>query len=111
MHLTTRMLERRGAFCHQLALFHKYFPHGGCVTPERCLPVARDFNWFWAAYNLLPNRVYARFLEGVECIFDEYRSDLRVRDSGLATSNYNQRLAVLFGTLAQRVSRPRRPYL
>ena len=53
MKITKTLLKRKGACRIQLALFASYYPKGVVVTRELCLKHAHEFNWSWAAYNLL----------------------------------------------------------
>jgi len=53
MRITAKMLTEKEACANQVRRFKKLFPRGVKVTRAVCLKHARDFDWDWAAYNLL----------------------------------------------------------
>ena len=54
MKITARLLKFKGACKEQVEKFKELFPDGVEVTESLCVIHAQDFNWDWAAYNLLP---------------------------------------------------------
>src|SRR5208282_5495044 len=61
MHLTYRKLKLAGACSQQLERFRELFPDGVDVTAAVCASVAKEFDWDWAAMNLLPLRLRADY--------------------------------------------------
>jgi hypothetical protein len=51
--LTAEILKKAGAWCGQFFLFKELFPKGAEITEELCVKHAYDFDWAWAAENLL----------------------------------------------------------
>ena len=54
MKITARLLKTKGACKGQVAKFTELFPKGVEVTEALCVIHAQDFDWNWAARNLLP---------------------------------------------------------
>jgi hypothetical protein len=51
--LTAEILKKAEARCEQFLLFNELFPKGAEITEELCVKHAYDFDWAWAAENLL----------------------------------------------------------
>lgn len=66
MRITAGMLRRKRACRIQFLKFIKRFPDGVEVTEDTCLYVANDFDWDWAAENLLSEEGLNHYREGKE---------------------------------------------
>ena len=98
MHLTPEKLYSLGACKPQADRFAALYPGGGKVTRALCFKHARDFDWNWAARNLLPAPAY-RAYDGA-CA-----SASRAYDEATAPARraYNEACAGEFGRLAEEV--------
>lgn len=61
MKVTVRMLKAKGACSNQVELFKSLFPNGVEVTEEVCVANADNFDWNWAANNLLTPLQLAKY--------------------------------------------------
>jgi hypothetical protein len=51
--VTAQTLRSLGSCDTYVLRFRRLWPDGTVITPELCLAHAREFDWHWAAYNLL----------------------------------------------------------
>ena len=65
----------------QVELFRAKFGESVDITPELCESVASEFDFDWAARNLLPPAALAEFKRVTDAAYAEYR---RVRDTAYA---------------------------
>lgn len=63
MKITYTLLLYKGACREQRRLFALLFPEGVEITPELCVQHANDFDWTWAAENLLTKAAYITFTD------------------------------------------------
>jgi hypothetical protein len=62
VYITAAQLEAAGACAHQFDKFLRLFPDGRAeVTVKRAVQLAGEFNWYWAACNLLKAGPLAAF--------------------------------------------------
>ncbi len=73
MKLTLQQLKAAGACREQVVLFRRYFGLGGAVTLKRCLDHASEFDWNWAANNLLSPTQRAEYERIEASALAEYR--------------------------------------
>ena len=59
--ITLRTLEAKGACRDQCKRFAALFPEGVEVTEALCIEHAAEFNWDWAAQNLLTDSAWAEY--------------------------------------------------
>jgi hypothetical protein len=85
MKITKRILQAKGAYASQVALFAKTFPRGAEITEAVCLSVADKFDWYWAAHNLLSPESCAKYRRVHALTYAEYQ---RVR--ALAYAEYQR---------------------
>ena len=71
LHLKT--LQELGACANQVELFRKRFGKSVRVTKALCVKVAQDFNFDWAAQNLLTPKEWAEFERAVAAAWAEYK--------------------------------------
>ena len=69
MELTAKLLESKGACPNQVALFRERFGESVQVTEELCVAVDTEFNWDWAATNLLSARAQKAYSEATARAF------------------------------------------
>ena len=72
MHITVKLLKKHKACEEQVALFAATFPNGVQVTEATCLAVADQFDFQWAAGNLLPSGKKADYDAERAPILDKY---------------------------------------
>jgi hypothetical protein len=53
--ITTKLLKSRGVCSYQVRKFRELFGESAAVTVAGCRKVAGEFDWGWAARNLLPD--------------------------------------------------------
>jgi len=112
MHLTYRKLKLAGACSQQLKRFRELFPDGVDVTAAACASVAKEFDWDWAARNLLPSRLRAGYEAKRAPLWDDYQAkrtslwaDYEMwadceDKRALLWDDYEAKCALLFGRLA-----------
>ena len=61
MKITAALLQEKDACEIQVRRFEDLFPNGAEITSELCVKHARDFDWSWAAKNLLSPDKYADY--------------------------------------------------
>src|SRR5208282_1924247 len=74
MHLTYRKLKLAGACSQQLERFRELFPNGVDVTAAVCASVAKEFDWDWAARNLLTSRLWDDYEAKRAPLRDDYEA-------------------------------------
>ena len=72
MYITIELLKKHNACEEQVALFATTFPKGVHVTEAACLAVADQFDFQWAADNLLPSDKKAEYMAQRAPISAEY---------------------------------------
>ena len=70
--ITLRMLKAKGACIEQCERFAALFPKGVEVTEVLCIEHAADFNWDWAAKNLLTAPAWAEYVRATAPAWAEY---------------------------------------
>ena len=61
MKITARILKLKGACIGQVALFKSLWPDGVQITEALCIAHASEFDWGWAANNLLSAPAWAEY--------------------------------------------------
>src|SRR5208282_250876 len=92
MHLTYRKLKLAGACSQQLERFRELFPNGVDVTAAVCASVAKEFDWDWAARNLLTSQLW----DDYEAKRAPLRDDYEAKRAPL-WDDYRAKLAPLWG--------------
>ena len=120
MYITVKLLKKHKACKEQVDLFAATFPNGAHVTEAACLAVADQFDFRWAADNLLPRKSKAEYKAQRALVRAEYhtknapilawyhtrRAPLCAEyDGQLARiwAEYKAKLAALFGRIASTV--------
>ncbi len=90
--LTLETLKLMNACYGQALLFQELFGDSVEITPELCIKHANDFDYNWAARNLLSKTGYDKYLIEKNAAWDKYRSEKnaawdKFRATGHATSN------------------------
>jgi hypothetical protein len=86
--ITARMLKAKGACASQVEKFKELFPFGSAeVTIDLCVKHAADFDWIWAAENLLNSAAKAEYERVRAEAWAEYQ---RVRAGAWATAFIGQ---------------------
>jgi hypothetical protein len=70
--LTLATLKAKGACADQCALFRSKFGDSVDVTPELCVSVAAQFDWGWAACNLLTAPALADYERATAAAWADY---------------------------------------
>ena len=70
--VTAELLRAKYACGSQVVLFESLFPEGVEITQELCVKHARDFDWSWAAKNLLPEKQREDYAEGRGLLMKDY---------------------------------------
>jgi hypothetical protein len=96
MKITARLLKTKGACKGQVAKFTELFPKGVEVTEALCVIHAQDFDWNWAAYNLLPPELWKVYMETKDAASKVYD---KARDA--ASKVYNETKAAAFGKIIE----------
>ena len=89
--ITLQQLKDKDACTPQLLLFKETFGKSVTLTEELCIKHAQDFDWSWAAYNLLSapaRKVYNETSESAWKVYDKTRAP--------AQKVYNETLASAF---------------
>ena len=109
MKITARMLQAKGACTDQVTLFRTLFPKGGTVTRAMCIKYAQDFDFEWAAWNLLSaparaeyQRVQAPARAEYERVTDAARAEYE-RVQAPALAEYQRTMAAAFADAALKV--------
>ena len=79
MRITLKQLRAAGACADQRELFKEKFGDYVDVTAALCLEHAEDFDWDWAADNLLPRparRAFNKAEDAAWRVFEEAQADL-----------------------------------
>lgn len=96
MKITLAMLKAKGACADQVILFRATFGEGGEVTLEKCLSVAHNFDWVWAARYLFSYPVWVAFLRMRGPALDRFASKLAPETRQKAESDYQKDVALAF---------------
>ena len=109
MKLTYRKLRLAGACSVQAEYFRELFPKGVVVTAAVCASVACEFDWDWAAGNLLPTLLQADYYAKRAPLHADYyakraplHADYDAKRAALQ-ADYDAKRAPLFGVLAEQV--------
>src|SRR5208282_4293220 len=94
MHLTYRKLKLAGACSQQLERFRELFPNGVDVTAAVCASVAKEFDWDWAARNLLTSRLWDDYEAKRAPLRDDYEAK---RKRAPLWDDYEAKRAPLWG--------------
>ena len=103
--ITIDMLYALDACQTEVSRFIHLFGQSVEVTPEACAAVAGQFNWTWAAFNLLPSPLWDEYARQHAPLWDEYdrqHAQLRaeyVRQRAPLLAEYVRQCAALFATL------------
>ena len=95
MRITKALLESKEACNTQIKLFAKLFPRGVTLTKAICMKHAQEFQWNWAAENLLSNTARAEYWKIYGLAWAEYKkaTDLALVEywkiTGLAWAEYD----------------------
>ena len=102
MKITKALLESKGACNTQVKLFAKLFPRGVTLTKAICMKHAQEFQWNWAAENLLSNTARAEYVKVTDKARKEYwkieglaRAEY-VKVEGPARAKYIKQCAIAF---------------
>ena len=116
MYVTVDLLKSHNACQGQVDLFAATFPDGVQVTEDVCFAVCLDFDWDWAAVNLLPPEALAEYNAKDAPIWAEYEAkrspvwaEYKAKGflAGYPTlldrfwTEYRQQRAALFGRIAE----------
>jgi len=71
--ITVELLRRLGACQEERDFFAKLFPDGTEVTVELCVKHAGDFDWSWAAEELLTFKAYDVYDADMDTVFAAQR--------------------------------------
>jgi hypothetical protein len=94
--LKVQTLIRKGACKDQVSLFRDRFGNSVEVTEALCLSVARNFDFIWAAQNLLTPTAFAEYRRAVMPVWAAY-----TRDRPPAPTELECAKAAAFGRLYQ----------
>ena len=102
--ITIDMLYARDACQPQVDLFSHLFGQSAEVTPEACTAVADQFDWTWAAHNLLPSPLWAEYKRQRAPLWDEYdrQCDEYARQCAPLRAEYERQCAALRGEYDRR---------
>ena len=114
MKITLKQLRRLNACEDQVLLFERFFGTGIEVTEALCLAHAQDFDWNWAAYNLLSPSAREAYGEARALARKAYDEALALAEKAydealaLAGKAYDEALALAFAraTLASETPVP-----
>ena len=99
MKITAKILEDKNACPSQLHKFRKLFPDGVEVTAAVCISVADEFDWDWAANNLLPPSFLADYEAKEVSLWKDY--DAKVASP---RADYNAKVAPLWADYNAKVA-------
>ena len=100
--LTLQTLIDKGACPEQVKKFRRKFGKQVNVTVKLCQSVAKDFDWGWAARNLLPAPIWAEYNRQHAPLYAEYQrqhAPIRAeyaRQRALIWAEYERQRARLF---------------
>ena len=107
MRVTAELLRAKYACGSQVVLFESLFPEGVEITQELCVKHARDFDWSWAAKNLLPEKQREDYVEGRAPLLADYKAKRASLDAdykaklGPLLADYEAKAAALFASLVK----------
>ena len=91
--ITIDMLYALDACQTEVSRFIRLFGQSVEVTPEACAAVAGQFNWGWAAFNLLPSPLWDEYARQHAPLWHEY-----VRQCNPLWDEHNRQCAPLWDT-------------